>query len=84
MVSVSEKEYLVSDWFNGAQLIVANNLNHAVAKYLSIEKIQRAREKNDVAAFGCESSDSVKKQVLSMNEGAEQAEALADWPDVVC
>jgi hypothetical protein len=82
MVSVSKKEFVVGDWFNGVRIISASTLPEAIKEYLACESVVPYQEKHSADAFGIEISDPVRKVVFSEDNPVAQAEALANVVDV--
>jgi len=78
MVSIAKKDFLVSDWFNGARIIGASTLAEAIKGYLRHENVLPYQDKHSSDAFGIEISDAVRNTVMSAEGPIGQAEALAD------
>lgn len=78
MVSIAKKDFLVSDWLNGARIISASTLTEAIKGYLRDENVLPYHEKNSSDVFGIEISDAVRNTVMSAEDPIGQAEALAD------
>lgn len=81
MVSVMEKEFIVSDWFNGAKIFKAKTVNEAAQELLG-QAVVPTQDHSSSLVFGCELTEEVRDTVLTKELGVDQSEALAVFPGV--
>ncbi|MDP4548716.1 hypothetical protein [Marinobacter sp. MDS2] len=78
MVSVIQKQFLVSDWFDRTKIVEGRFISEAVSKFLG-SPVATAVDRNSAIAFACELTDEVKTIVFSKDlrqKGSDALEAL--------
>lgn len=75
MVSVSQKQFVVSDWFDRTEIVEGSVISEAVSKFVG-SPVARAVDRNSAIVFACELTDEVRKTVFSKAPGQEQSDAL--------
>ena len=78
MVSVIQKQFLVSDWFDRTEIVEGRFISEAVSKFLG-SPVATVVDRNSAIAFACELTDEVKTIVFSKDlrqKGSDALEAL--------
>ncbi|RBP27922.1 hypothetical protein DET50_113123 [Marinobacter pelagius] len=79
MVSVIQKQFVVSDWFDRIEIVEGRFISEAVSKFLG-SPVATAVDRNQAIAFACELTDEVKKIVFSKDPRQKQSDALEALP----
>jgi hypothetical protein len=81
MVSVIQKQFVVSDWFDRTEIVEGRFVSEAVSKFVG-SPVATAVDRNSAIAFACELTDEVKKLVFSKDPRQKQSDALEALPGI--
>lgn len=81
MVSIMQKQFVVSDWFDRTEIVEGSFISEAVSKFVG-SPVATAVDRNSAIAFACELTDEVKKIVFSKDSSQKQFAALEALPGI--